>query len=166
MKRSLFFILCLSGLTSLFVSCKREKPADDQNTEPVIVFSKEDSTTVRNLVNTFIERLQENKISEAVSMIYFLDGDSICELNDTQFKNQARSLARVRGIRYDLEYIKIQDEKFNDAKINIVLFDKQEGDTRPNGVAFHLNPVRREGEWYLTTLNSLTDTNANERPEN
>lgn len=165
MKRSVFFVLGLFSLTMVYVSCKHEKSAEIEDSKPVTVFSKEDTTSVMSLVNTFVEKLQAKQFKEATSMIYFLEGDSICELNEQQFNTQISSFARIRGIRYELEYIKLETEKFNDAKINIVLFDKKDDDPRPNGVGLHLNPVRRDGKWYLTTPNTLTDTNANERPE-
>ncbi|MCR4581974.1 MAG: hypothetical protein K5764_00235 [Prevotella sp.] len=158
-----FSLLCL---VLSFFSCKYDKkPAEVQEPEPEFVFTKEDSATVISLVNDFVGKLQQHQLKEAVGMLYYLNGDTISELTEAQYKMQARSLSRIRGIRYELDYIKLETEKFNDAKINVVLFDKQEGDTRPNAIGFHLNPVRRDGSWYLTTPDNLSDTNADERPQ-
>ena len=143
MKKGLFFIISLLCITISFVSCKNNKApqAAEEIKGPVYTFTQEDSTSVMGLVNSFIEKMQHQQLNEAMSMLYYLDGDSIRELTKQQYARQANSLANIRGIRYELEFIKLETNIYNDAKINVILFENKEGEKHANTIAFHLNPV-------------------------
>ena len=92
-------------------------------------------------------------------MLSFLDGDSIISLPKDLARRQARTLMNVQGVRYTVERVVFDQEKDNIVKINIVLFEKKADDPRPNTTALYLKPIRRDGKWYLTTVDNMTDTN-------
>ena len=103
--------------------------------------------------------MDRKDIKAAVSMLSFLDGDSIVPLPGSLAKRQANALMSMRGIRYTVERLVFDQEKDNIVKLNAVLFEKKAGDLRPNTIAFYLKPIRRAGKWYLTTADNVTDTN-------
>ena len=47
----------------------------------------------------------------------------------------------------------------NEVKLDVTLFDKPEGDPKPNMTAMYLRPVKFEGRWYLTVWDNITNTN-------
>ena len=147
MRKSVIYLFLLSLLVVTAVSScgKKEKSVkqleDEFLIQPKDSFNNTDTAEVRKLVDEFVYRLDRKDIKAAVSMLSFLDGDSIVPLPGSLAKRQANALMSMRGIRYT------------------VLFEKKAGDLRPNTIAFYLKPIRRGGKWYLTTADNVTDTN-------
>ena len=119
-----------------------------------------------DLVNQFTVCLQNGDIKGAIDMLVMLDGDSIKPIDAANLQRQANSLRFIAGMPgYELDRIVMQDEKRNEAKIDIVLFEKKdENDKRPNTTSFYLRPVYIGGQWYLTTRDNITNT-VDENPE-
>lgn len=124
------------------------------------MFSKEDTTKVMDLVNQFTMRLQNRDIKGAVDMLVYLNGDSIQPLDAANLQRQTNTLNFIAGMPgYELERVVMEDTRHNEAKINVVLFEKKdENDKRPNTTAFYLRPVYIGGQWYLTTKDNITST--------
>ena len=113
-----------------------------------------------DLVNQFCSYMKEGNVKNAIEMLHFLNGDSIVPLDNETKRRQGISLMIVSGKSgYQLDRIVFQNNKGNEAKIDITLFEKEEGDPRPNTTSFYLRPVRFEGQWYLTTKDNISDTN-------
>lgn len=166
MKKLIIFVFAVCSIGFLY-SCKSEKKEVTAG-ENVLIdvpkddYSKDDTTQVFTLVNDFLDRLRNDDIGSAVSMLYFLDGDTLRELTKQQFNRQAMTLSNARGISYDIDRLVFDSEKRNDVKISVTLFENKPGEKRPNKIGFHLKPVRRDGAWYLTTPDNITDTNTHE----
>ena len=94
-----------------------------------------------------------------MAQLSFLDGDSIVTLPAGLQKRQANALMNMQGIRYEVDKLVFDREIDNIVKINVILFDKEANDPRPNLMTFYLKPIRRNGKWYLTTADNVTDTN-------
>lgn len=154
-------MVSLVGFT--LTSCKHKKTdseiVKESIPQPKDEYSGEDTTEVIGLANSFIERLNAKDIKSAMSMLFFLDGDSIRPLPAGLQRRQANALMNIQGVRYTIDKLVFDQEKDNEVKINIVLFDKKPGDNRPNTISFYLKPIRRDGKWYLTTADNITDTN-------
>ncbi len=159
MRKSVLFVMAV-GLCLLF-SCgeKKQAPADVSNTDkPESIFSKEDTATVFQLTETFIAKMKNNELDNALSMLYYLKNDSIVQLSKNQARLQMAALVNVRGVDYKIRTVQLSTETDNDVTLDIILFEKPEGDNRPNSIGFHLKPVRRDGTWYLTTADKHSDT--------
>ena len=162
MKKLLFSLMAVMLSTAVMTSCggKKEAPADEVEA-PAYVFTREDTTKVHDLVNQFTVRLQNGDIAGAVDMLRYLNGDSIQSLDQAFRQRQGHSLMFVAGkAGYELNRIVFNSNIDNEAKIDIVLFEKEEGDSRPNTTSFYLRPVRIDDEWYLTTKDNITDTHS------
>jgi len=160
MKRIALF-LAVAAVLLLAASCsnnKKQTPAAP--TKPVYTFSKEDTAEIMSQVDEFMGRLEKKDIRGAVEMLSFLSaGDSIKPLNPLYQRRQAMSLVNVQGVRYDLNHLTLRSNTNNEVKIDITLFDKAPGDTKPNMTGFYLRPVKFEGKWYLTVWDNITNTN-------
>lgn len=159
--RKIVLFLCAFLAVSSFFSCRGKKeqiPVSIEENAIAFTFSKQDTTEVLNLVNQFISRLENNDIPAAVDMLSFLDGDSIIPLTP-QFKNrQARTLASCKGIAYKVDKMVLNSETDNEVKMDIVLFEKPEGEPIPNTTSFYFRPILYQGKWYLTTRDNITET--------
>ena len=111
-------------------------------------------------VNDFIAHLENKDIRGAIEMLNFLSsGDSIVPLSPVMQRRQAISLRNVMGVKYNFNRLVLRSYTDNEAKIDIILFDKPIGDPKPNMTTFHLRPVKFEGKWYLTVWDTISNTN-------
>ena len=166
MKKIILFLAAALLVGTALTSCKDKKAPADTKPVETSMFTKEDTTKVMDLVNQFTVCLQNGDIKGAIDMLVMLDGDSIKPIDAANLQRQANSLRFIAGMPgYELDRIVMQDEKRNEAKIDIVLFEKKdENDKRPNTTSFYLRPVYIGGQWYLTTRDNITST-VDENPE-
>ena len=160
MKRIAFF-LAVTVMLLVAVSCGNKKqPTPTTPSKPVYTFTKEDTTEIMYQVNQFIDRLDNNDIRGAVEMLNFLDvGDSIKPLNAIGQRRQAMTLNAVHGVKYTLNRMILRSYTNNEVKLDVMLFEKPEGDPKPNMTAMYLRPVKFDGQWYLTVWDNITNTN-------
>ena len=90
-------------------------------------------------------------------MLTILKGDSIFPLEPVQQRRQAMALSMVKGVKYDVDYLMFHSDRNNEVKLDILLFEKEENDPKPNKISFYFRPVRFEGKWYLTVKDNITD---------
>ena len=161
MKKIVLFLgaALLTGM--VLTGCKENKkaPADTKPVE-TSMFTKEDTTRIHELIEQFTMRLQTGDIKGAVDMLVFLDGDSIRPQSPANVQRQAVTLSFIAGKPgYELERIILNNTTNNEAKINVVLFEKKdENDKRPNTTAFYVRPICIDGQWYLTPRDNITET--------
>ena len=160
MKRIAFF-LAVAAMRLSAVSCGNKKQQPVQGPEkPQYTFTKEDTAEILSQVNAFIERLDKKDLRGAVEMLSFLDhGDSIKPLDAVGQRRQAMTLSAVKGVRYEVNRLTLRSNTNNEVKMDVVLFDKPEGDPKPNTTSFYFRPVKFEGKWYLTVWDNITNTN-------
>lgn len=161
MKKSLLFTIAVILLLG-FSSCGEQKKtktltfdelADSLIDRPNFEMDAQDSAEVYSLVTQYLDKLREGKIDEAVGMLYFLVNDSVTAMPAKAVQGQKALLERFKGVSYDLNLISYDDETDNLATYTVTLFEKEANDPRPNTMSFGLNPVRREGKWFLTLSN-------------
>ena len=151
MLRRIYIPLVLVLLLTVF-SCskKTEKPVLDDPYAVRIDLSNKDTVEVSNLVNQYFERLKARDIDGALSMIYYLKGDSIVDVPESIRSKQRMALQMFPGVRYEVDHYIFLTETDCEVKYYTVLFEKEPGDKRPNTMGFLLKPIRRDGKWYLT----------------
>ena len=146
----------------LFFSCGENKKASSNasiSDQPETkLFTSQDTAKVYELTDIFIAKLKNHEFDSALSMLYYLKYDSIVELTPSQARLQMAALVNVRGVDYKIRKVEFNTETDNDVTLDVILFEKPEGDNRPNSFGFHLKPVRRDGTWYLTTADNHSDT--------
>lgn len=160
-KSSLYLVVLVAALT--LGSCggnkKNVKKELSELPKPSMDLNAADTAEVVSLTNQFLDRLRAEKFDEAVGMIFFLNGDSIEVLSNDRARGQKALLERCKGVRYDVDYFVFSEEKDNIVKYTVTMFEKDANDPRPNTTSFYLKPIRRDGKWFLTMADSMSDTN-------
>lgn len=166
MRKGYFLAVCLSLF--LFFSCgdKGKKAPADENIFPELHMSveKQDTTEVIQLATNFMNALKAKDIDNAMSMLYFLQNDSIVALPASIANTQRQVLNRFAGKAYRFEFLQFSRETDSKVKFFVSLGDKAGTESNPNEIGFVLKPVRRSGTWYLTTDDSETEQNPSEIP--
>jgi len=161
MKKNYLFLFTIMFFSFIFCGCtKKEKTLkeleDAYIEKPYMTLTKSDTTEVLSLVNRYLDCLRQGYFDDAVSMLYFLNNDSVIALPKKLAEENIAIQNRFRGVRYELESLKFSEETDNMVRYKVTLFDRKAGDTTPNEVRYSLRPVRRDGNWFLTVLDSQT----------
>lgn len=128
-----------------------------------MVLTANDTTEVRTMVEHFLSLLKDGNSDDAVDMLYYLRGDSVVKLPDDLAALQRSMYRRIHGVRYEIERLTFLTEKDSEVKYKVILFERKENDTRPNEISGFLKPVRRDGTWFLTLADDMTDSNNSSR---
>jgi len=171
MKKILLISVPAVALLLCLVGCKPSKQAPVEEETPTILqpkseYTREDTVQVRELVDNLLTELNAHQFDKAVSMLSFLNYDSIVPLSKEQAQRQKQVFTAVKGIRYEAGDLIFHEEKDNQVKFRVILFEREPGDDRPNEVSFALRPVRRNGVWYLTMADDMTSTNGKSEIKN
>lgn len=157
-----FAVVLLLSLGSCGGKKETKVPTTDEILQEVsrldMTMTAQDSAEVFSLVNLYLDKLRAGKFDEAVGMLYYLNGDKIESLHPTTAATELSVLNRCKGVKYDLVRITYKSEYDNIAKYTVTLFDKEQGDPRPNTISFVMKPVRVEGKWYLTMADRTTES--------
>ena len=157
--------LLLSPLM-LFTSCgdKGGKSPDVviNVTGPLMTLDQQDTIIVNQMATEFIELLKARDYKSALAMLYYLDPDSsLVPLPRNMAIRQEQIFHAFPVLDYKLESIRFRTETDCQVKFRITFFEKDgPDDPRDNTTGFYLMPIRREGQWYLTTRDSSTPAGA------
>lgn len=165
-KRSFLFSLfvCLLSLT-LVSSCKNKpkerslKEMQDDFIRPAeMTLAKSDTDQVKSLVQLYLSYLKQGNVDVALSMLHYLNKDSIISLPPDLARKQKMTLTAFKCKKYSIDEIQFLKETDSKVRYTVTLFDKAPSDNRPNTISFVIRPVRRDGKWFLTLADSATET--------
>lgn len=163
MRRNFLFAVLILAV-SVFVSCKNDKSGKVQgNVEEVMQLDVKDTTEVYSLTEQYLDFLKEGNLDGALSMLHYLDKDGKIQPVPAELaKRQRNTLENFLGLNYRIDYVIFHKDTDCELRYAAILFEKKEGDNRPNEVGFIIRPMRIDGKWYLTLADSLSDTQKSE----
>jgi len=147
--RSLFFVF---SIIAILCGCSNKKRSytDSYVRPPSMVFSKEDTTQINQLANSFVEYINKGDISSASASLYYLDKGSVVELPLKKRQQFEEMLANIPFSGCQLKSFHLEGAKDN--KIGVAIKITPDADVANNKgiITLVLNPVQVEGKWYLT----------------
>ena len=119
--RRLLYLFVLSALTFSFIACgNKDKSNENENTltdqildsdsryDKLMLRTKEDSTKIIELATQYLDLLQQNRIDEALSMLYEVDDSAkVSPLSDSFKTNLKKQLKSFPVLSYQIDYFKI-----------------------------------------------------------
>ena len=156
----------------MLCSCDGEKKKGGDITinlnGPLMNLDSQDTIIVRQMSTEFMDFLKAKDYRSALSMLYYLDPDStIIPLPNNMAARQLQIFQIFPVLDYRCDGIQFRTESDCQVKYTITFFEKDgPEDTRNNTTAFFLQPVRYEGQWYLTVRDSATPNGAASQIEN
>lgn len=155
------FITFLSVLACfLFVGCKSEKKvktAKDLLRPASMIYTSQDSSRIRELVNEYIEAFSKQDFDATADMLYKVKNDSIFPLTDaekTKYK-KAMSLLPVYGVK-EQSFV-LRSDKNNEVRLAVQIVSSGNIDEGIGVTSVSLNPVVKDGQWYLTMLDEKAE---------
>ena len=151
MKKLIFFSFAV--LIMLSVSSCKKKTHLQKVQEFTSSLTSADTTQMLKLSNDCMELLKAKKIDNALSMLYEYN-DSIKEvtpLSEKSRKRYERMFHIFPVLDYKMEYYSFQLEGVNDVKYRIIFGQEDQPDVNGEAAtALMFNPVKVDGNWYLT----------------
>lgn len=151
------YLVLIAALVAVLLSgCEGEKKKtvkfEDSRNQPQMQLSSNDSTTVRELTNDFLELVKNGQIDEAVSHLYVLDGENVYPMPEDQKEECRYSLGAFDIKGYGIK--KLTFFKETDSEVEYALYlDQPSVDRKPRAINGLIRPVRRDGVWYITLAN-------------
>jgi len=159
MRRFFFFVVTILAL-SLFVSCKNDKSVQNTGDEVYVMqLDAKDTIEVFSLTEKYLDYLKQGNLDGALSMLNYLDSDGKIQPVPEKVAMRHRStLENFLGLNYRIDHVTFLKETDCELKYVATLFEKKEGDNRPNEIGFYIRPMRIDGKWYLTLADYFSDT--------
>lgn len=157
MKRIIIPVLLLLAvvLVSSCSSCSDNKKKT--NTNPYLPESElktdaEDTLAINELLDHYMGLLAENRVEDAVNMLNRVkDGEVVpLEAKEANGFKSAFSKLHIYGVKK--KGFLLRSAKNNDITILLQIVPSGDLDKEIGVTAQHINPVFKEGQWYLTLL--------------
>ena len=165
-------ILALAAIAvplAMVSSCtgeKKESPATEVTIRgPQMTLDSQDTLIVDQLSTEFIEHLKNNEYEDAIAMLYYLDPDSsIVPMPRNLAIRQEQIFRTFPVLDYHFESIRFRRETDCQVKFNITFSRNPEG--QDYTTSLYLQPIRRDGQWYLTVRDSSAPNGSASQIEN
>ena len=161
MKITVQTLLAAFSLLLVLTACGRKETVSEAE-QFRSELTREDTTQMLALCGQCMETLKQGKIDEALSQMR-LYNDSTRTVSPLSAEKQAelrRTFRLFPVIDYKLDYYSFDVEGRNDVKYSIEFFKKENpDDPTPNTIGFMFNPVKVDGQWYVTVKEADQDFN-------
>lgn len=122
---------------------------NNKNTSNQPLYSTVDTVIVNDMVDSYLNKLIDKDYDNAFKMLSIVRRDTVMPINDSlkaQLLNQFETLPVLKYIKTSEEWTNIDPILFN-YSITFAEFDDK---SIPNTYNMTLQPIRKEGIWYLT----------------
>lgn len=139
----------------LFAACggdkKKETGSQNPYLRPVTLdLSQKDTTQIRQLVDNYVQAFANNDLETASQMLYCVKNDSVIPLPEQERRNFVKAMSVFTVYACELEEFTIRTEKNNEMKLKVQIMEDGDMATGKGVTHFSLNPVLKDGQWYLT----------------
>ena len=161
MRKNLFTAACLFALsfTFIFSACKQGKPKEEQTlTNYELSMTDRDTLAVTSLVDRFFGYLENDKLTDALAMLYVADSnDRHAEpqlLDNEQLARLSQVYKSLMPIRsHKIEYIKFSQTYDNEVKVRVTLEEARDGQPAITTVIY-FKPFDFLSDWRLCLMSS------------
>lgn len=146
------YITIIVLVLSIFISCgkKKEERPHDYLRPASMYYSKQDTTDIYNLVDQYVSYFSAKDLEAAADMLYFVRHDSILPLDETRRAKFIKmyTVLPIYGVKS--KGIILNSDRNNEARLTIQVAKNGDLDAEQGVMKFCLNPVVKDGKWYLT----------------
>lgn len=157
MKFKYFRIAAFLCIVLTVFSCgKKEKKTPALGSEylrpATMQYSKQDTAEINQIVNQYVELLGSRNFEDAANMLYTVRNDSIIPFDEETKKGFCKAYSQFPIYAVKVTSLVLRSDKNNQVDVSMQI--TQDGDISTNkGVTtMSLNPVVKNGKWYLTLL--------------
>ncbi len=156
MKLTRFLFFALSA-PLLFAACSgasdnKKKVTSEEMRAPSLDFSADDSLAVVTLANNYLASFAAKDYEAAADMLFKYEKDTVRELNAEERRSYLNTMRQLPNYGCKLKGIALYTNK-NNRLIYMLQVSSSGSLEKEEGVMkFYLNPVLKDGQWFLTLL--------------
>lgn len=155
------FTICMLCMAVTFVGCKSDKKKDPLRSEYLrpasIEYSGKDSSEIKALVDNYVENFKNKNFQATASMLYRLRNDSILPLSEQDKQKYIDAYSQMPVYDCAVKGIILRSDKNNEVQVSVQISPNGSIDEEKGITTFCLNPVLKNGKWYLTLLDEYAD---------
>ena len=155
------FTICMLCMTVTFVGCKSDKKKDPLRSEYLrpasIDYSGKDSSEIKALVDNYVENFKNKNFQATANMLYTLRNDSILPLSEQDKQKYIDAFSQMPVYDCAVKGIILRSDKNNEVQVSVQISPNGSIDEEKGVTTFCLNPVLKDGKWYLTLLDEYAD---------
>ena len=148
-------------MTVTFVGCKSDKKKDPLRSEYLrpasIDYSGKDSSEIKALVDNYVENFKNKNFQATASMLYTMRNDSILPLSEQDKQKYIDAYSQMPVYDCAVKGIILRSDKNNEVQVSVQISPNGSIDEEKGVTTFCLNPVLKDGKWYLTLLDEYAD---------
>ena len=134
-----------------FVACNGKKTQETEETGlPVFHFEQQDSDQIRLLAKDYVDRFNAGDLEGAADMLFFVRNDSVLPLSAKRragFLDAMKQFGQYGCVQKEL---KLYSDRDNELRIAVKMVEAGDFETGTGTTNLILNPVLKDGKWYLT----------------
>lgn len=155
MKKLTYFLFATLAMLAI-ASCQNSKAPKDASTTQGFqgTLAETDTTDMLKLADDCMALLQASKLDEALDMLYEYDDSthSVTPLSEETRSAYKKKFTMFPVVKYTRAYYSFNAEGCNDVKYNVSFGEDFDGQSPKT--AFMFNPVKIDGQWYLSVKRS------------
>jgi hypothetical protein len=147
----------LAGLLLFtLASCSGKKSGEAEEAQglPVFHFEQQDSVAIRNLAQDYVDRINHGDMEGAAGLLYIVRNDSLLSLptdKRQEFIEHMKLFGKYGCAQKELE---LYSDRDNQLRIALKIVESGNLETGEGTTNMFLNPVQKDGQWYLTLLDT------------
>ena len=172
MKR--FFYLCpILALVFFMMACSDNKKTETSGIDDMIeenpYYSSsmsrtaEDTTAIIQLATQYLNLVKENKLDEAVNMLYEVDSINVQPIDADRKDLVLKNLKRFPVLSYEIVDFRLYSDLNSELRYVYEFMPKPEGADIPNTMKGLIGFFRVDNKWYLTIPQEVVDPVINDR---
>ena len=157
MKRIIIPVLLLLAvvLVSSCSSCSDNKKKSNTNSylpESELKTDAEDTLAINELLDHYMGLLAENRVEDAVNMLNRVKDGEVVPLDPKEANGFKSAFSKLHIYGVKKKGFLLRSAKNNDITILLQIIPSGDIEKEIGVTAQHINPVFKEGQWYLTLL--------------
>lgn len=136
---------------AMLASCSNNKKEKEQFLiPPSIALTKQDTINIMEQVKAYVAQIDGKHYEDAADMLYTLNNDTLVPLTAEQKKKYIMGLNSFNIYATEVVGPIIRSEKNNEVCIKAQIMENGDIKNDVGITRFYLNPVQKDGKWYLT----------------
>lgn len=157
-----FIVVILSMLSCNGNKTQESETIYDPRKDMTMERSSRDTSDLFRLSQSFLDCLKNHDIDGALNLVYDIDNGQVQSLSAERKIELERILTAFPVDSYKIDEMLLYSDSDTEIRYTVVMFQKPEGDDRPNTFKGSLSPYRIDGKWYLTIPTQKSENNFQE----
>ena len=153
MKKIFYFILVSLVGTAILTSCAKKADQPSAHDEFVASLTSADTTEVLNMCQEFFTKLSQGDKAGAIGMLSLSDSlGAVLPMTEEKSQQLTKQFSLFPVLDNHLISYTFGSAADNLMKFKVVFAKDEDG--KEEAINFGLNPIRKDGKWYLTVRNA------------